>query len=205
MRHRLAKATIVATIAALAVALPASAHQATIAVSCQTGINVDLSHYSGTDHVTIWKDDKTIADTDFHGSFTFHSGFIRTVAHTWRVKVDALPELSPDQAGAVAACEVPATTTVADSTTTTQPASTTSSTTSTTTTVAASTSTATPATLAPAGLPSVPPTNTPPTAKLPATGMSGAAIDQILAVGMVLVFGGYCLLRMRKPRRHPHV
>lgn len=192
MRHRLAKATAVATVAALAVALPVSAHQAVIAVSCETGINVDLSHYSGTDHVTIWKDERVIVDTDFHGSFSFHRGFTRTVSHTWRVKVDALPEHSPDQSGRVPACATP-------DTTTSSPAS--STTTAPTTTVAASTTTATPSTLAPAGLPSVPPTNTPTGPTLPATGISGAATDQILGVSLMFVLTGGMLMWTRRQRK----
>lgn len=197
----------------------ASAHVPVIEVSCETGINVDLSKYSGTDHVTIWKDGNVIVDTDFIGSFSFHRGFTKTVSHTWRVKVAAGNERSPDVSGTVAACrEIPSTTTVvpttAVTTTTAAPTTTTAATTTTvaatTTSVASSTTVASPtttvvsATTAPtttivattvATTSSVPKTSVP----LPATG-TPAENSALIALGL-LVLGGGSLFVVRRSRR----
>lgn len=112
--HKLVIAGSLITPAA-AIVLPdiASAHTANIEVSCQTGINVDLTNYHGTDHVTIWKDDNVIADADFSVEYHFHRGFTRTTSHTWRVKVAAGDEKSPDVSGTVPACVEVTTTSVA--------------------------------------------------------------------------------------------
>lgn len=136
--NRLAKATGAATaLAVLALAVPAAAHQATIGVDCQTGINVTLTHYSGTDHVSVWEDGKALVDNAaFHGLYTFHADLDQSVAHSWRVKVDALPENSPDQSGQIGPCIVIPTTT-----STTEPATTTTTMLAATTTTAAATST----------------------------------------------------------------
>lgn len=114
IRHAVAGITIGVGVIAAAPQLT-SAHVPDIEVSCATGINVTLSRYSGTDHVTIWKDDTVIADTDFTGSYDFHRGFTRTTSHTWRVKVSAGNENSPDVSGTVDACAEATTTTTTTS------------------------------------------------------------------------------------------
>lgn len=162
--------------AVLAVAGVAHAHSFDIGATCETGLHVTLAHYAGPgDSVTVWIDGHRVTDTPFEHTYTLHLDFDRTAAHTWRVKVDALPEKSPDRHGTADACVTATTTTVSASTTTTTVEAT-------TTTVVA------------VGPPSVRPP-----APLPATGLSGRTALVDLAIGTVLgILGGAAVIIARK-------
>lgn len=170
-RKLLAVPAVIAAV--LAVAGAVSAHDFDIGATCDAGLHVTLNHYSGTDNVTVWVDGHRVTDTTFSGTYTLHLDFDRTVAHTWRVKVDALPEHSPDRHGTVDACVTATTTTVPASTTTTTIEAT-------TTTVVA------------VGPPPVPP------APLPATGTDTGRLV-LSAIGLICT--GLALLVTRRGRR----
>lgn len=215
----LAKLTALAaaslTIGTLALPAVASAHTATIQVSCQTGINVDLVNYHGTDHIKIRLDTVLIVDSDFHGEFHFHTPIgDQTKSHTWRVKVIAGDEASPYEYGTVKPCAETSNSTSTSVAPSTAPTTTVAPSATTTTTVALATDVPpVPSTTAPPCQEDQPcwncatmgngicgtTTTAPPThpSSLPATG-SRTGIELSIALSALAI--GWCLLSIRRSR-----
>lgn len=80
---------LLAMLAALFVASPASAHTPQASATCET-LNVLLTHYNGENRVVVIVDDVTVAEHEFGDDYSnaFHLGD-QYVAHTWKVKIRA--------------------------------------------------------------------------------------------------------------------
>jgi hypothetical protein len=177
------------TIGTLALPGTVFAHVPKISVSCEAGINVDLTKYHGTDHVKIRLDGVLIVDTDFNGEFHFHQPIgDQTKSHRWLVKVIAGDEASPRESGTTKPCAMPIPP-EATTTTSAAPATTTSVALAIDVPPVPSTTTTLPTTTAPA--PPGQPTS------LPAT---GSRTDIELAIAFMALVIGWCLLRIRRSR-----